>query len=202
MIIASGSFPASHSALFFWRYFSLLPVREMINIIKKFSKLSNGNGIVIKIMDDSSFEPTFSPRDLCNPYKESIDIGLKNGCKYEDGDIKCVCNDNESDISYHGTSINNIFRILKEGYKLSKCKRESYGKGIYSTPDINIALSYAPKYTPENGFEFKFVIKNHVKKSKCEIIPKEKNNEGADSWIALDENNIHPIFVMVFSLLK
>jgi hypothetical protein len=53
-------------------------------------------------------------------------------------------------VSYHGTSLNNGLSIGEEGYKLSQGENFMYGKGIYSTPDIDVAVQYGKK-VPFNG---------------------------------------------------
>ena len=44
-------------------------------------------------------------------------------------------------VSYHGTGVNVSGSIAQEGYDLSKGKRFRYGKGIYSTPSIDVAAT-------------------------------------------------------------
>ncbi|EAL64387.1 hypothetical protein DDB_G0286017 [Dictyostelium discoideum AX4] len=53
---------------------------------------------------------------------------------------------NEWLVSYHGTNDISCSSIAKEGYQLSKCTRFAYGKGIYSTPSIDIAKAYGKTF--------------------------------------------------------
>ena len=64
-------------------------------------------------------------------------------------------------VSYHGTNINNVPNIVKGGYDTSKCVREAYGRGIYSTPDIKVAEGYATKFT-YNGETLQCILQNRV----------------------------------------
>ncbi|KZS08210.1 Uncharacterized protein APZ42_027881 [Daphnia magna] len=65
-------------------------------------------------------------------------------------------------VSYHGTSYNNGLSIAEEGYRLSKCKRFKHGYGIYSTPDINVALLYAETRKQSDGKIYRVVIQNRT----------------------------------------
>uniref|UniRef100_A0A914DDT2 Ubiquitin-like domain-containing protein n=1 Tax=Acrobeloides nanus TaxID=290746 RepID=A0A914DDT2_9BILA len=49
-------------------------------------------------------------------------------------------------VAYHGTREINAGKILEEGFRLDKCIRFAYGKGIYCSPDPNTALSYADPF--------------------------------------------------------
>ena len=48
-------------------------------------------------------------------------------------------------VSYHGMGAGKLLavqNIVREGYKIKYSRREAYGNGIYSSPDINIAQNY------------------------------------------------------------
>lgn len=64
-------------------------------------------------------------------------------------------------VSYHGTNINNVPNIVEGGYDTSKCKREAYGRGIYSAPDIKVAEGYATTFT-YNGETLQCILQNRV----------------------------------------
>jgi hypothetical protein len=64
-------------------------------------------------------------------------------------------------VSYHGTSYQNGLSIAEEGFKLSKGERFLYGKGIYSSPDIEVASLYAAEANVD-GKTYKVVIQNRV----------------------------------------
>lgn len=64
-------------------------------------------------------------------------------------------------VSYHGTKINNVPSIVEGGYDTSKCVRQAYGPGIYSTPDIKVAERYATKFT-YNGETLQCILQNRV----------------------------------------
>src|ERR671926_1153333 len=64
-------------------------------------------------------------------------------------------------VSYHGTAKHNCKSIAEEGYLLCKSKRFAFGRGIYSTPDVDVAYKYAPLFTHE-GNNYRVVIQNRV----------------------------------------
>ena len=41
-------------------------------------------------------------------------------------------------VTYHGTERDNANSIARKGYDLSKCHQFAYGKGIYSTPFVEV----------------------------------------------------------------
>ena len=87
--------------------------------------------------------------------------------KYEDdvwlgeGGWRDESSPGEWPVSYHGTKIKNVPSIVEGGYDTSKCVREAYGPGIYSTPDIKVAESYAEKFT-YNGETLQCILQNRV----------------------------------------
>ncbi|CAG8471859.1 15967_t:CDS:2 [Funneliformis caledonium] len=78
---------------------------------------------------------------------------------------RVTCFDSVKDewiVSYHGTAKHNANSIAKDGFDLSKGKRFHFGHGIYSTPYIEIAASYAQNFDLE-GEKYKIVFQNRVK---------------------------------------
>jgi len=47
--------------------------------------------------------------------------------------------DGEWMVSYHGTNKNSMDNVVDEGLKQKFSQKFDHGKGIYSTPDVNIA---------------------------------------------------------------
>ena len=131
--------------------------------------------------------------------------GLKISKKYDNGDDTWLGNTNKEGewyIAYHGTSAIYANAILKEGLKkglgqvyeydnnineLSKNNHPKVGKGVYCTPIINIADSYAQ--WNDISFEdkkFRLVFMLRVNPYKIRICEDEK-----DYWVfegdSLDE---------------
>jgi hypothetical protein len=46
-------------------------------------------------------------------------------------------------VSYHGTGLNAAKSIAQAGYDLTKHKNFNYGRGIYSSPNVDVAKAYA-----------------------------------------------------------
>lgn len=81
--------------------------------------------------------------------------GLKVRGRYPDGRWlgsqgahRTHSDEEEWAVAYHGTRDMNAMKIMEEGFKVERCQRAAFGKGIYCTPDPQTALSYAI------GFEF------------------------------------------------
>jgi hypothetical protein len=64
-------------------------------------------------------------------------------------------------VSYHGTKKEFANSIANEGYLLSRGERFLYGRGIYSTPVINIAERFAAEFD-NNGIRYKVVFQNRA----------------------------------------
>ncbi|CAI2165343.1 8494_t:CDS:1 [Funneliformis geosporum] len=76
-------------------------------------------------------------------------------------------------VSYHGTTQFNANSIAKDGFLLSKGKRFVFGHGIYSTPNIEVAVTYAEEFNYE-GEKYRVVFQNRVKPGSFKV---ESNGE-------------------------
>jgi hypothetical protein len=93
-------------------------------------------------------------------------------------------------VSYHGTSYHNGLSIAEEGFKLSQGTRFLYGKGIYSTPDIEVASLYAEEATV-NGKIYKVVMQNRVNPKNVKKVGKDVTDVG-EYWISPNDDDIRP----------
>ncbi|EFX82978.1 hypothetical protein DAPPUDRAFT_48507, partial [Daphnia pulex] len=98
--------------------------------------------------------------------------------------------EDEWPVSYHGTSLNNGLSIAEEGFKLSKGTRFLHGKGIYSTPDIEVAAHYAVK-VKVNGKTYKVVMQNRVNPKNLKKVGKDVTKVG-EYWISPTNEDIRP----------
>ncbi|GES74417.1 ubiquitin-related domain-containing protein [Rhizophagus clarus] len=64
-------------------------------------------------------------------------------------------------VSYHGTRREFIESIINEGYLVSRGVNFAFGRGIYSSPYIEIAEQYAPEFE-NNNIRYKAVFQNRV----------------------------------------
>ena len=125
-------------------------------------------------------------------------LALKVLDKYEDnawlGGIgtRTASTAGEWPVSYHGTTKKGAEGIAMEGYDVNRGKRFLYGKGIYSTPDLSIAESYAGKFT-KNGKWYKIVFQNRVNPDKlCKV-----KETGDQYWIVADFSDIRPYGILL-----
>ena len=92
-------------------------------------------------------------------------------------------------VSYHGTAKEFAEKIALENYDLSKGKRFKYGRGIYSTPDPNIAELYAQEFVFKKE-RFKVIIQNRVNMQSTKFVA--KNNY----FVTETEDNIRPYGIL------
>ena len=125
------------------------------------------------------------------PYKRPYGwkrIALKVKGKYKDdiwlGELgpRTHSSPGEWAVSYHGTSQLGVQGIAESGYNSKKLKRELYGKGHYSTPDIEVAKGYAGNFESE-GKEYRLVLQNRVNLAKTTIVPREDTGVGAEYFV-------------------
>ena len=108
-------------------------------------------------------------------------------------------------VSYHGTNMSNANMILKEGYKQGP--RALYGKGIYTSPNLEMVQRlYAQEFTHE-GKTYKIVLQNRVNPDRLnghlEIIPASKTGVGADYWLSpAYDNDVRPYGVLIREVPK
>ena len=118
---------------------------------------------------------------VLNKYGDNIWLG--------GGGIRTESTAGEWPVSYHGTTGGGAEGITKTGYDEKYSKRQKYGKGIYSTPHLSIAESYATQFR-KDGKNYKIVLQNRVNPAKfC------KANE--DKYWIVDDSNIRPYGILV-----
>ena len=118
--------------------------------------------------------------------------------KYEDNTwlgergIRTASTAGEWPVSYHGTTKEGAEGIASEGYDINRGRRQKYGKGIYSTPDLRTAERYAKKFT-KNGKWYKIVLQNRVNPDNLQK-PKEKSGR---YWLVSNDSDIRPYGVLI-----
>ena len=99
-------------------------------------------------------------------------------------------------VSYHGTGKLGIQGIVKSGYDRSRLRRERFGKGHYSTPDIEVAKGYAANFEFE-GKKYLMVLQNRVNLANSTIIPKEVTRAGAEYFVTPSRDSIRPYGICI-----
>ena len=101
-------------------------------------------------------------------------------------------------VSYHGTGKSATGSIAQDGYLLSKGKRFKFGRGIYSTPSIEVASKYAQKFEHE-GKEYKIVFQNRVCPDNLAIIDAKTTGVG-EYWVQPRQDLIRPYGICIKDL--
>ena len=82
--------------------------------------------------------------------------------------------------------------IAQEGYDLSKGKRFRYGRGIYSTPSIDVAAMYAHRFEHE-GERYQLVFQNRVRATDLKVI----DSGVGEYWVQPHEDFIRPYGICI-----
>jgi ubiquitin len=92
-------------------------------------------------------------------------------------------------VSYHGTAHHNSMSIAEEGFKLVKGVRFAYGRGIYSTPDVETAELYATEFQWTDGNKYKIILQNRVNPAHLQKF--------GNYWVSPKDEDIRPYGVCI-----
>jgi len=98
-------------------------------------------------------------------------------------------------VSYHGTGIGRTGNIAQEGYDLSKGKRFRYGRGVYSTPSIEVAARYATRFL-HKGKNYRVVFQNRVSPDDLKTVNSHATGVG-EYWIQPNQDAVRPYGICV-----
>jgi hypothetical protein len=95
--------------------------------------------------------------------------------------------------------------IVEEGFKLSKGDRFKFGKGIYSTPELEVAKLYANEFEHQ-GQKYFVLFQNRVNPKYLKVISKEEteigtywlSSKGSDDTDDVMSELIRPYAVCIF----
>ena len=102
-------------------------------------------------------------------------------------------------VSYHGTGREGAKGIAAEGYDSKWWKNVKYGKGHYSTPDIEVAAEYYGKPFDQNGKRYEAIMQNRVNLSPGHtiIIPKKETRAGAEYYVTYSSDDLRPYGICI-----
>ncbi|XP_067267085.1 uncharacterized protein [Chanodichthys erythropterus] len=152
------------------------------------------------VISDDFFDPSFDfdftnmselKSDECmrgdEPYKRPygwMRFTLKVRDKYPDGNAwlgtggwRSRSAPGEWPVSYHGTDLQGAAGIIQSQYTAGD--RQAYGRGIYSSPDINVAYVFAKTknlISQKNGKTNKVIMQNRIN-------PKKREIKNKDIWL-------------------
>ena len=140
-------------------------------------------------------------------------IALKVKGKYQDdtwlgipvaGSERTKSSKGEWPVSYHGTSKEGAEGIAKTGYDERRLKRDKFGRGFYSTPDVDVAADYAPRFDHIDGKRYEAIIQNRVNLSPgcTKIIPKEKTRDKAEYYLTYSSNDLRPYGICIREVVQ
>ena len=130
-------------------------------------------------------------------------IALKVLGEYDNNEWLGVSRYNETDsadkewpVSYHGTEKGFAEAIVEEGYALEKGKRILCGQGIYSSPDPEVAESYAAPFNHDRA-NYKLIFMNRVN---MEFAKEVIIRNGQIFIITSDDRHIRPYAILLKKL--
>ena len=106
--------------------------------------------------------------------------------------------ESEWPVSYHGTGVSASGSIAQDGYNLSKGKRFLYGRGIYSSPSIQVAAKYAQVFK-HKGKKYKLVFQNRVCPTDLKILDAQTTGVG-EYWLQPHVKFIRPYGICIQKL--
>ena len=115
--------------------------------------------------------------------------GWLGGKDLPGGKARKESKDGEWPVSYHGTKKGFAEQIASDKYDLKKGKHFRYGRGIYSTPDPDIAEKYAEEYEFQ-GKKYKILLQNRVNMEDTEVIAHR------NFYLTAKEENIRPYGIL------
>ena len=100
--------------------------------------------------------------------------------------IRTATSGDEWPVSYHGTKLQSAKEIADKGYKAGP--RDLFGKGVYSSPSIEMVDKIYAKEFTHGGKTYKVVMQNRVnpdqKNGHLKIVDKSETYAGADYWVS------------------
>jgi len=126
-------------------------------------------------------------------------IALNVKDKYDDaewiGGIQSVIRTdgvmNEWPVTYHGTKDTFAKDIAAGGYDLAKGERFKFGRGIYSTPDPDIAEDYATTFEFK-GQKYKVLLQNRVNMEDTDVVAVTHGDDEGEYFVTANEESIRP----------
>ncbi|KAH7707585.1 hypothetical protein AAVH_25176 [Aphelenchoides avenae] len=103
-------------------------------------------------------------------------------------------------VAYHGTKEGCSGAIVSNGFDVSKGQRFKYGRGIYCTPDPNVARAYGQDYA-FNGRRYRMVFQTRVDPSVLQVV-KQDGVDGlsGEYWLVPNGKHIRPYGVCVYAM--
>lgn len=103
-------------------------------------------------------------------------------------------------VAYHGTYMDSARMIVKEGYKPGP--GDAHGKGIYSSPSLEMVERYYAKEFELKGKRYKIALQNRVNPDqgagRLEITAASVTGTGADYWLSPEHNDdVRPYGILI-----
>ena len=101
-------------------------------------------------------------------------------------------------VSYHGTNIENVERIVEEGYKPGPGAR--FGIGVYTSPSLEMVERLYAKVFLYDGKWYKIAFQNRVNPDRnghLKIFSASETGAGADYWLSPNGNDVRAYGILI-----
>ena len=118
------------------------------------------------------------------------EYGSDNTWLGQDG-IRTDSGEGEWPVSYHGTKMECVSNIIKQGYKIGP--GDVHGKGVYSSPSLPVAVWYATSFK-HDGKEYNVVMQNRVNPAPGHLEIVTGVHSGEDYWVCKLHNPTEGVY--------
>ncbi|CAI2190503.1 7930_t:CDS:2 [Funneliformis geosporum] len=119
---------------------------------------------------------------VLNKYGDNVWLGMRS----KRGGTDSV--QNEWPVSYHGTSRHNNNTIAEDGFNYGRNRNFNFTHGIYSIPDVNVAIKYATRFI-HNGQNVAVLFQNRVNPNTLQRITAQETGSG-EYWISPNGDDV------------
>ena len=99
-------------------------------------------------------------------------------------------------VSYHGTARNGTSSLAEDGYRLTAGRSFRLTRGIYSTPSIDTAASYALTFEMDRK-RYQMVFQNRVNPVNLLVLPEQPAAGGGQFWVSPQQEDVRPYGICV-----
>lgn len=96
-------------------------------------------------------------------------------------------------VSYHGIQ---LASSTSSGANDHEKKRDRFGRGHYSSPNVQVAEKYGTKFT-YSGAEYMLVLQNRVNPDTTNMIKKDRTGDIDEYWVTVNGEDIRPYGICI-----
>ena len=151
---------------------------------------------------DTVFDEGERRTDSDQWYRYALNVNEKCEDGIVTGSKSTASTAGEWPVSFHGTKRSKVSSSVEllQGYLLSKSQSNCYGRGICTSPSIEVAELYAEEFSYDSK-KFKVVLQNRVNSNGLNVIPTDRicrdHKHSEVYWIQTRDKYIRPYGICV-----